>query len=142
MTFKAPVADILFTLDHIAGFSRLVDEGMFGELDMETVEAILEESGRFANEELAPLNRIGDETPAKLVGKDVVTPPGWSEAYAKFVEGGWNALACPEEFGGQDLPVAISMAATEMWGGANMAFALGPLLTAGAVEAVSHYGAP
>ncbi|MEJ2229263.1 MAG: acyl-CoA dehydrogenase [Alphaproteobacteria bacterium] len=142
MTFKAPVADILYTLDHIAGFSQLVDEGMFGELDMETVAAILEESGRFANEELAPLNRKGDETPAKLVGKDVETPSGWIEAYKLFVDGGWNALACPEEFGGQDLPVAISMAATEMWGGANMAFALGPLLTSGAVEAVSHYAAP
>ena len=100
MTYKAPVADILYTLNHIAGFSRFVDEGMFDELDMETVEAILEEGGRLANEELAPLNRKGDENPAKLVGMDVVTPPGWGEAYAKFVEGGWNALSCPTEFGG------------------------------------------
>jgi acyl-CoA dehydrogenase len=142
MTFKAPVADTLYTLNHITGFSRLVDAGMFGELDMATVEAILEEAGRFANEELAPINRKGDETPARLEGKDVVTPPGWNEAYAKFVEGGWNGLTSPEEYGGQDLPVAISMAATEMWSGANMAFALGPLLTSGAVEALSQYGSP
>lgn len=142
MTYRAPVSEILFTLKNIAGFSRLVEAGMFADLDMATVEAVLEEAGRFATEELATINRKGDENPARLVGKDVVTSPGWAEAYAKFAEGGWNALPCPAEFGGQDLPTAVSMAVGEMWNGANMAFALCPLLTTAAVEALAHFSSP
>ena len=140
MPYKAPVPDIIFALNHIAGFSRLVEAGMFGDLDMATVEAILEEAGRFATEELAPINRNGDTNPARLAGKDVVTPPGWTEAYAKFVEGGWAALPCPAEFGGQHLPAAIAMAVNEMWSGANMAFALCPLLSQAGTEALDRYG--
>ena len=140
MAYKAPVADILFTLDHIAGFSGHLASGVFGDLDRATVEAVLDEAGRFAAEELAPINRSGDEQRARLEGGEVVLPPGWKEAYAKFVEAGWNALPSPTEFGGQGLPVAVAMAVTEMWNGANMAFGLNPLLTQAGVEAVTKYG--
>ncbi len=140
MPYKAPVADISFVLNHIAGFSTLVEAGAFGDLDMATVEAVMEEAGRFATEELAPLNRKGDEHPARLAGRDVVTPPGWTEAYAKFVEGGWTALPCPEAFGGQNLPFTMASATLEMWSGANMAFALCVLLSQGGAEALERYG--
>ncbi len=140
MAYKAPVSDILFTLNHIAGFSRLVEDGLFGDLDTTTVEAILEEAGKFASEELAPLNRIGDEHGARLKDGEVVLPPGWKEAYRKFWEGGWNALPSPQAYGGQGLPVALAMAVSEMWNGANMAFGLNPLLTQAGVEALSKYG--
>ena len=140
MAYKAPVSDILFTLNHVAGFSRHVEDGMFGDLDMATVEAILEEAGRFASEELAPLNRSGDEHGAKLKDGEVILPPGWKDAYRKFWEGGWNALPLPQAHGGQGLPVALSMAVNEMWNGANMAFGLNPLLTQAGVEALAKYG--
>jgi alkylation response protein AidB-like acyl-CoA dehydrogenase len=141
MAYRAPVSDISFALNHIAGFSRHVENGLFGELDTATVEAVLEEAGRFASEELAPLNRSGDEHRAQLKDGEVVLPPGWKEAYRKFWQGGWNALPSPEKFGGQGLPVALAMAVTEMWNGANMAFGLNPLLTQAGVEALYKYGA-
>jgi alkylation response protein AidB-like acyl-CoA dehydrogenase len=140
MAYKAPVSDILFSLNHIAGFSRHVEDGLFGDLDMATVEAVLEEAGKFASEALAPVNRAGDAQGARLQDGEVVMSPGWKEAYRKFWEGGWNALPCPAEWGGQGLPIALSMAVTEMWNGANMAFGLNPLLTQAGVEALSKYG--
>jgi 3-(methylsulfanyl)propanoyl-CoA dehydrogenase len=140
MAYKAPVADILFALNHIAGFSRYLEQGIFGDLDMSTVEAILQEAGKFASEELAAINRSGDEVGAVLKDGEVTLPPGWREAYRKFWEGGWNSLPLPEDFGGQGLPVALSMAVTEMWNGANMAFSLNPLLTQAGVEALHKYG--
>ncbi len=140
MAYKAPVSDISFTLNAIAGFSRHLGDGLFGDLDAATVEAVLEEAGRFASEELAPLNRSGDENRALLKDGDVILPPGWKEAYRKFWESGWSALPSPQEHGGQGLPIAVAMAVTEMWNGANMAFGLNPLLTQAGVEALSKYG--
>jgi alkylation response protein AidB-like acyl-CoA dehydrogenase len=140
MAYKAPVTDMLFTLNQIAGFSRHVEEGLFEDLDSATVEAVLEEAGRFATDELAPINRRGDEQPARLVNGEVVMPDGWKEAYRKFVEAGWNALPCPRAYGGQELPVAVAMAVTEMWNGANMAYGLNPMLTQAGVEALYKYG--
>jgi acyl-CoA dehydrogenase len=140
MTYRAPVSDIFFALNHVAGISRFLEDGTFGDLDAATVEAVLEEAGKFAAEELSPLNRLGDEHGAKLVNGEVVSPPGWAQAYRKFWEGGWNALQGPAEFGGQGLPIVLSMAVNEMWQGANMAFALNPLLTQAGVEALHKYG--
>ncbi len=140
MAYRAPVSDISFCLEHIAGFSALVENGVFGDLDRDTVSAILEEAGRFASEELAPTNRSGDESGARLENGEVVMPEGWKEAYRKFREGGWNALSLPPEYGGQGLPLTLSMAVTEMWNGANMAFGLNPLLTQAGAEALYKYG--
>jgi acyl-CoA dehydrogenase len=141
MAYKAPVADMLFTLNRIAGFGPLVEAGLFEDLDMATVEAVLEEAGRFAAEELAPINRAGDEHPARLVDGKVVMPESWKAAYSAFCQGGWNALPCPRAYGGQELPVAVAMAVNEMWNGANMAFGLNPLLTQAGAEALFKYGA-
>ena len=140
MSYHAPVADIAFALNHIAGFSQLVERGLFEDLDMDTVSAILEEAARFADEELAPTNRTGDEHGAKLIDGEVRMPPGFTEAYRKFVTGGWGSLPCPKEYGGQGLPVALAMAVNEMWNGANMAFGLNPVLTQAGVDALTVHG--
>jgi alkylation response protein AidB-like acyl-CoA dehydrogenase len=140
MAYRAPVSDISFCLNHIAGFADHVDAGLFGDLDTDTAAAILEEAGRFATEELGPTNRSGDETAARLVDGEVRMPEGWVEVYRAFWESGWNSLPCPVDYGGQGLPTALAMAVTEMWNGANMAFGLNPLLTQAGVEAVHKYG--
>ncbi len=140
MAYKAPVSEMLFTLNRIAGFAPLVEAGLFEDLDMATVEAILEEAGRFASEQLATINRDGDEHPARLEDGRVVMPQSWKAAYRAFCEAGWNALPCPKPYGGQELPVAVSMACGELWSGANMAFGLNPMLTQAGIEALYKYG--
>jgi acyl-CoA dehydrogenase len=140
MTYRAPVARIAFTLNHIAGFSKLLDRGLAGELDGDTVNAILEEAARFASEELAPINRSGDIQGAQLRDGEVTMPDGFSGAYRKWVSAGWGSLAIAKEFGGQGLPLSISMAVTEMWNSANMAFGLNPLLTQAGVHAIIAHG--
>ncbi len=142
MTYRAPVADIAFALNHIAGFSGLVERGLFEDLDMDTAMAILEEAARFADEELAPTNRASDEQGARLVNGEVVMPDGFADAYRKWVAGGWGSVAAPREHGGQGLPFALSLALTEMWNGANMAYGLNPLLTQAGVHAIIAHGSP
>ena len=140
MTYRAPVAEIAFTLNHIAGYRELIERGLFEELDMDTSLAILEEAARFANDELAPTNRASDEQGARLVNGEVVMPEGFAEAYRKWVAGGWGSVAVPPEFGGQGLPLSLSMALTEMWNSANMAYGLNPLLTQVGVHAIIAHG--
>ena len=136
MTYRAPVADIAFTLNHIAGFPQLIERGLFEDLDMDTSLAILEEAVRFANEELAPTNRASDEQGAQLVNGEVTMPDGLAEAYQKWVAGGWGSVSVPREYGGQGLPFSLSMALTEIWNSANMAYGLNPLLTQAGVHAI------
>jgi alkylation response protein AidB-like acyl-CoA dehydrogenase len=138
--YRAPVADILFTLKHVAGLSEAISSGALKGLGEDDVDAIVTEAGRFASEQLAALNRVGDREGARLVDGVVITPPGFKEAYADWRAGGWNGVAAPEEFGGQALPLALATAANEIWNGALMSFALCPLLTAGAIEALTRHG--
>ncbi len=140
MTYTAPVGDISFALNQIAGLDELIGEGLFGELDTDTVSAILEEAGRFANELIAPLNRQGDTEGAHLVDETVAMPKGWRDVYQQWVEAGWGSLACPQDFGGQGLPAMVSMAVGEIWQSASMAFSLNPMLTQVAAEAVALHG--
>jgi acyl-CoA dehydrogenase len=142
MTYRAPVADIAFTLNHIAGLSGIVGRGLFEDLDTDTVNAILEEAGRFATDEIAPTNRASDTQGARLVNGEVVMPEGVTEAYRKWVEAGWGSVAVSKAHGGQGLPFGLSMALTEMWNGANMAFGLCPLLTTAGVHAIDAHGSP
>jgi len=137
--YKAPVEDIAFTLKHVAGLKPALDSGTFGDLGEDLVDAILGEAGRFATEEVAPLYKIGDEHGAVLKDVAVTTPPGWKELYRRWIDGGWNALSGPEEFGGQGLPTMLGVAALEMWNSAAMAFGIGPTLTMGAVEALDKH---
>ncbi|MGX9146227.1 acyl-CoA dehydrogenase family protein [Mesorhizobium sp. 128a] len=137
--YKAPVEDISFTLKHVAGLKTALDSGAFGDLGEALVDAILAEAGRFASEEVAPLYKIGDEHGAVLKDAAVTTPPGWKALYRSWIDGGWNALSGPEEFGGQGLPTMLGVAALEMWNSAAMAFGIGPTLTMGAVEALDKH---
>jgi alkylation response protein AidB-like acyl-CoA dehydrogenase len=139
MTYRAPVDDIVFALKTAAGLDELVANGTI-EVDEDTVRAVIDEAGRFASEVLDPLNVPGDRTGSRLVDGTVVTPPGWKEAYTAFSEGGWSALPCPPEFGGQGLPEMVSMAACEIWNSANLSFGLCPLLTQGAIDALWLHG--
>ena len=141
MTYRAPVADMLTTLRAVAGLDKMIADGLAPDLEGGMADAVLEEAGRFANDRLAPLNRVGDQTGSKLKDGVITTPPGWKEAYRDWAEAGWNGLPAPVDFGGQGLPMLVQAACIEMWNSANMAFALGPLLTAGAIEALDKHGA-
>ncbi|MBV9703280.1 MAG: acyl-CoA dehydrogenase [Methylobacteriaceae bacterium] len=139
MTYRAPVSDILFTMRHVAGLDRAVAEGIFGDLDADFVASILQEGGKLAAEVLAPANRPGDLEGARLNEGVVTTPSGWPQMYRRWTDGGWARVSGPAEFGGMGLPVLINAACLEMWNAANMSFALCPLLTIGAVEALAAH---
>jgi alkylation response protein AidB-like acyl-CoA dehydrogenase len=141
MTYRAPVADIAFALKHAAGFKAALAEGLYGDLDEETVDSVLEEAGRFAGDVIAPLNRVGDKFGTPFKDGKVITPPGWKEAYTAWAAAGWNGLAAPAQWGGQELPHAVNAACVEMWNSASMAFGIGPVLTMAAVDALAAYGA-
>jgi alkylation response protein AidB-like acyl-CoA dehydrogenase len=140
MTYRAPVADIAFALKHAAGLKSAIAEGLYGDLDEETVDSVLVEAGKFATEVIGPLNRIGDQFGTPFKDGNVTTPPGWKEAYTAWAAAGWNGLASPAEFGGQELPHAVNAACVEMWNAASMAFGIGPVLTMAAVDALHAYG--
>ncbi|MCZ8097696.1 MAG: acyl-CoA dehydrogenase [Burkholderiales bacterium] len=142
MTYRPPVEDMLFTLREVAGLDRLIADGLAPELDGGVAEAILEEAGKFAADIIAPLNRVGDKVGSVLRDGAVTTPPGWKDAYTAWAAAGWNGLTADPRFGGQGLPHLVQAACSEVWNAASFAFALGPLLTAGAVEALSRHGSP
>src|SRR5581483_3382138 len=110
MAFEPPIAEIAFTLDKIAGLDAALARGVFDDLTSDTVAAILNEAARFAADELAPINRVGDRVGARRENGRVVTPPGWAEAYHRFRAAGWNGIVAPGAWGGQGLPVMIGMA--------------------------------
>jgi alkylation response protein AidB-like acyl-CoA dehydrogenase len=128
--YQAPVADMTFALIEVAGHSR----------DDDALPQILDQAGKFAGEVLAPINRSGDEEGSVLENGVVRTPKGFKEAYARFVDGGWNGLPCDPHYGGQGLPATISSCVSEMWSAANMSFALCPMLTQGAIELLAAHG--
>ena len=138
MTYRAPIADILHVMGRIAGAGGPVPDG----LGDGTVSAVLEEADRFAREILLPLDPIGDRTGLRLEDGVLTTPPGWREAYRRWVEAGWNGLTAPERFGGQDLGHLVQAGVAEIWHGANLSFSLLPLLTTSAVEALVAHATP
>jgi acyl-CoA dehydrogenase len=139
MTYRAPVAEMAFTMRHVAGLDRAIADGLYGDLSSDLAETILEEAGRFANDVLAPLNRVGDQHGSRLADGAVTTPPGWKEAYKAWSEAGWNALPGTVEYGGQGLPTLLNSGCIEMWNSAALAFGLCPLLTIGAIEALTAH---
>ena len=140
MTYRAPLTDIAFALKHAAGLKSALAEGLYGDLDEETIDSVLAEAGRFAADVIAPLNTVGDKFGTPFKDGHVTTPPGWKEAYTSWAAAGWNGLAGPADFGGQDLPHAVNAACIEMWNSASMAFGIGPVLTMAAVDALHAYG--
>ena len=139
MSYRAPVADILFALEHVTHLEGGIASGVYPDLADGFAHTILNEAARFGEDVLAPLNSIGDRDGAHLDDGVVTTAQGWKNAYAQWVEAGWNGLTGPASHGGQELPHLLHAACFEIWAGANMALALCPLLNAGAVEAVATH---
>ncbi|MFL5122818.1 MAG: acyl-CoA dehydrogenase [Microvirga sp.] len=140
MSYRAPVAEMVFAMRHVAGLDRAIAEELHGDLSLDLVETILDEAGKFANEELAPLNRSGDLEGLAFKDGAVAMPRGFKEAYRAWTAAGWNALPGPEAYGGQGLPTLLNSACVEMWNSACMSFGLAPLLTMGGVEALAQHG--
>ncbi len=140
MTYRPPVDEMLFTLKAVSGLDRSIADGVYPDLSDDLVASILEEAGKFAASVIAPLNRVGDRAGTPLSDGRVTMPAGWKEAYTAWAQGGWNALPAREEYGGQGLPALVNAPCLEMWNAACLAFALGPLLTCGAIEALTVHG--
>jgi alkylation response protein AidB-like acyl-CoA dehydrogenase len=138
--YAAPVQDMRFLLDHVVGFDRVAALPAYEQATPDLVGAVLDEAAKVARDAVAPLNVVGDRGHARLENGVVRMPPGFREAYARFVEGGWNSVPFEAEWGGQALPWTLSLAIQEMWQSANLAFSLCPLLTQGAIEALIAHG--
>lgn len=134
--YQAPVKDMRFVMDEIAGFKELNQLPAYAEATPDLADAVLDEAARFTRHVLAPLNRTGDLQGCTLTPAGVSTPKGWKEAYAAFRDAGWNGITLPVEFGGQGLPDTLGIAVKEMVCASNLAFSIGPLLTTGAIEAL------
>ncbi|MCS5688479.1 MAG: acyl-CoA dehydrogenase [Actinomycetota bacterium] len=137
--YSAPTADMLFVLEHIAGLSQLADRDAYEHADLDTVEGLLDEAARFMEEQLVPLNRKGDEEGLVVDNGKIFHPDGFADAYTRFVEAGWNGISMNEDHGGGGMPWCVGLAVQEMMTASNMAFSLCPLLTQGAIDAISHH---
>ncbi len=140
MTYRAPLAEIGFTLKYGTGFAAAIEEGLFGDLSLDDVDAVVAEAGRVAAEVIAPLNPVGDKYGAAFKDGVVTTAPGWKAAYTAWRTGGWNGVVAPAAWGGQALPHTLNAACTEMWNSAAVAFAVGPTLTVAAIDALEAHG--
>ena len=138
--YAGPLKDMMFTLRHIADLDGVARLDGFEMADAETVAQVLGEGARLAGEVLAPLNRSGDVEGARLENGVVRSPAGFDAAYRAFSEGGWNGATAEEAHGGMGFPWLVGVAAMEMWNAANMGFAVGPMLTQGAIEALQAHG--
>jgi alkylation response protein AidB-like acyl-CoA dehydrogenase len=140
MPFHAPVRDLLFALTEIVGVEQLGQTQAYGDLDRETLSAVLEAAAALSDDVLAPLNRVGDQKGATYANGKVTAAPGFADAYRQFADGGWGSLAADPQYGGQGLPRALELAMFETVHAANMAFGLCPMLTQGAIEAIHAHG--
>lgn len=140
MTYRAPVRDLTFSLEAVAGVDAVAATGAFPDYDRDVMGAVLEAAGQVAETLLAPLNRIGDQQGARYANGAVTAAPGFAEAYREFAAGGWTGLAASPAHGGQGLPKALELAAFEPVHSANMAFGLCPMLSLAAIEALEAHG--
>jgi len=140
MSYIAPVKDMLFAIEHLAGIEQVARIPGFEDAGLDTAQAVLEEAAKFNEGVLAPLNWEGDKYPSSWHDGKVTATPGFKEAHRQFAEAGWQGLQHPVDFGGQGLPKTIGAAVGEMQNSANMSFALCPLLSDGAIEALLTAG--
>jgi alkylation response protein AidB-like acyl-CoA dehydrogenase len=140
MTYRAPVRDLAFSLEAMAGIEAVAATGAFPEYDRDVMGAVLEAAGQVSETLLAPLNRVGDQQGARYANGAVTAAPGFAEAYREFAAGGWTGLAASPDHGGQGLPKALELAAFETVHSANMAFGLCPMLSLAAIEALEAHG--
>ena len=139
MPYRAPVTDITFCLDHVVGFDRVQAASTFEDATSDVVQAILTEAGRICEEVIAPLNRAGDETPARLENGVVRSSPGYADGYKAIAEAGFVAISADPEYGGMGLPLTVTTAVNEMIGSACLSLELNPLMTQGQIEALEHH---
>src|SRR5690348_4932124 len=140
-TYRAPVDDVLFLLNDVFRIERYNNLPGFADASPDVVEAILNEAAKFCHEVLSPLNRVGDEEGCRRhEDGSVTTPTGFKEAYRQYVEGGWIGISAPPEYGGQGLPAILTTVVNEFLASANMAFAMYPGLTQGAIAALLVHG--
>ena len=139
MPYRAPLADYDLLLSQVLGYGRVAVTDRFAEASPDTARAILAEAGRLAETTIAPLNRVGDKTPARLENGIVRTSPGFGDGYRAIAEGGWIGMAARAENGGMGLPMTLATAVNEMLAGACLALQVGPLLTQGQIEALEHH---
>ena len=140
MSNTAPVKDMLFVMKELAGLEQVAALPGFEDAGYETAQAVLDEAAKFTGEVLAPLNWEGDKNPSYWRDGDVTTTPGFKEAFKQFADAGWQGVIHPQEYDGQGLPKVIATACIEMLNAANLSFALCPLLTDGAIEALLTAG--
>ena len=140
MTYKAPVKDMLFNMQHLADLEQVAQLPGFEDAGLETAQAVLEECAKLNEDVIAPLNWEGDKYPSSFHDGKVTTTPGFKQAFKQYAEGGWQGLQHPVDFGGQGLPKTIGAACGEILNSANLSFALCPLLTDGAIEALLTAG--
>ncbi len=142
MSYRAPVKDMLFLMKHLAGIDAVAALPGYEDAGFDTAAAVLEECAKFNEGVVAPLNAESDKHPSFLKDGKVTTSPGFKDAFRQFAEGGWQGLQHPADFGGQGLPKLIHTACAEMVNSASLSFALCPLLTDGAIEALLTAGTP
>ena len=140
MTYKAPIKDMLFNMQHLADLEQVAQLPGFEDAGLETAQAVLEECAKLNEDVIAPLNWEGDKYPSSFHDGKVTTTPGFKQAFKQYAEGGWQGLQHPTDFGGQGLPKTIGAACGEILNSANLSFALCPLLTDGAIEALLTAG--
>jgi hypothetical protein len=138
MPYRAPLSEFTFLLD-VVGFANVAATERFADATPDTVAAILAEAGKLCETTLAPLNRAGDKTPARLENGVVRTSPGFAEGYRAIAEGGWIGMAAAPEHGGMGLPMAVATCVNDMMGSACLALQLNPLMTQGQIEALEHH---
>src|SRR6202171_5168770 len=140
MSYRAPVKDMLFVMKELADIESIAALPGFEDASLDTAQAVLEEAARFNGEVVAPLNFEGDKNPSTWKNGEVTTTPGFKEAFRQFGEGGWQGVQHPVDYGGQGLPKLIATPCIEMLNASNLSFALCPLLTDGAIEALLTAG--
>ena len=139
VNYKAPINDIIFTYDVLDSYNVLNKIEKFKDFGLDTLEPIVEECAKFAEEVLAPINSIGDKNGAIFDEGIVKMPPGFKEAYEKFTKAGWSSISLPSDIGGGGLPYGLSAAILEILCTANMAFVLGPGLSIGAISGINFH---
>jgi 3-(methylthio)propanoyl-CoA dehydrogenase len=140
MSYRAPIKDMLFVMKELAGIDAVAQLPGYEEAGYDTAAAVLEECAKLNEDVIAPLNREGDLNPSSFSNGEVHTTPGFKQAFRQFAQGGWQGLHHPVALGGQGLPKLIHAACSEMVNSANLSFALCPLLTDGAIEALLTAG--
>src|SRR3954464_3436062 len=138
--YSPPLRDIKFLLDHVTPLDELSKLEAYAEIDAESVYGVIEEFGRLMSDVWAPTNAVGDHEGSRVEGDGVVTATGFKEAYKAYADAGWGAVPFAEEYGGGGFPWLVGIVQQELLNSANMALAMAPLLTQGAIDAILHHG--